>query len=376
MTPPSAAHSALDDNPSSSGDQTVYYALGGGLGHLTRTVSLARQLAAKWTGRHRVLANTEFRQAATALVATEPRLELTLVPRERDTPAARRWVVEWLNEVRPTYLSVDTFPRGIGGELANWLGQADCPTPRSQRWLVSRPLPTTYVESFEVRDFVVEHFARVVTPGETSLLANLVETLETSPFLLRNHDELPSLEQAARGLGVSPESGAALLVASGTHDEVRRWSAWYDELARRWPCDLPPLRFVCPRDITLTGYDEAARGIVSPVPLIDCLPAVRLVLGAAGYNLSHETRTLGIPAIQHGRPLVRPSIAPRSKPAAARRPTGCHRIVAPPRTSSRAAHRSLRQRRQASRRLAAFVALVGRNERSAVPAIAAQSVGA
>ncbi|MFO0906396.1 MAG: hypothetical protein U0939_25545 [Pirellulales bacterium] len=281
-------------------ERMAYYALGGGLGHLTRTIALARQLARRLPGTHRVLANTEFRLAAQALIEVEQRslpthsqLELTLVPADLDLESARQWIVGWLDELAPKQLVVDTFPRGLGGELSDWLARPDCSAPPSHRLLVSRPLPPEYVSAFDVRSFVSKHYARIVVPGESSLLAQLVETLETPAFLLRDHGELPTAAEAAARLEVLPEQGAVLVVASGRGPEVDRWTNWTARLAAKWPNDLPPLRLIRPRDAC--GTESS----LSPVPLIDCLPAVRLVLGAAGYNLSHETATLGIPALQY-----------------------------------------------------------------------------
>jgi hypothetical protein len=60
---------------------------------------------------------------------------------------------------------------------------------------------------------------------------------------------------------------------------------------RRYAWPFPPRR----RD---PRFPAVADILTHHLPLLECLPAARLVLGAAGYNLSAETRTLGIPALQ------------------------------------------------------------------------------
>lgn len=274
----------------------VYYALGNGLGHVARTVALARHYARIAAGPHTVLANTRFVETAAALVALEPRLRLQLLPAELTPQAARREVPRWLDRERPSLLVVDTFPRGLVGELAPWFASG-CSVPVRQRVLVSRQLPVDYVDRFGLRDFTDRNYARVIIPGESSPLESLPQARRTEPFLLRNFAELPDRRRAAELLRVAADTGAIVLAASGSFEEVGCWREWSESLAGRWPDDLPPLRMALPRETRLATSSFDVR-LVGHLPLLEGLPAARLVLGAAGYNLTAETRALGIPALQ------------------------------------------------------------------------------
>lgn len=276
---------------------TVYYALGEGLGHVTRTLAFARQVTRRLAGPHVLLASTSFRETASALVAAEPAVQLRLLPNSLTVDEVRRLIPDWLDELAPQRLVVDTFPRGLVGDLAEWLAStADVPV--KQRLLLSRQLPADYVASHQLVDFVNAQYGQVLVAGEQSPFAHLVHAQRRPLFLLRDHDELPSSRAAAKLLDVPAEQGAVLVVASGRLNECQEWLDWADTLLAAWPSDLPPLRVAVPREASHFATPQVARILVCHLPLLDCLPAARIVLGAAGYNLSAETRTLGIPAVQ------------------------------------------------------------------------------
>jgi hypothetical protein len=276
---------------------TVYYALGEGLGHVTRTLAFARQMARRVAGPHVLLASTSFRDTASALVATEPAVQLRLLPDSLAVDDARRLIPRWLNEFAPQRLVVDTFPRGLVGDLAKWLASTAAP-PLKQRLLLSRRLPAEYVRSHQLVDFVNAHYGQVLVAGEQSPFAHLDQAQLRPLFLLRDHGELPRFESSARLLDVPAEQGAVLVVASGRLNECQEWLGWADTLLAAWPSDLPPLRVAVPMEASCFATPQVARILVRHLPLLDCLPAARLILGAAGYNLTAETRTLGIPTLQ------------------------------------------------------------------------------
>ena len=91
----------------------VFYALGGGLGHLTRARRVLAQLG---LGSDAVLLTA-------SRYASDPRvtggLEVVEVPDRLadDRSGFRRWVAAALREVQASELFVDTFPGGILGEL-------------------------------------------------------------------------------------------------------------------------------------------------------------------------------------------------------------------------------------------------------------------
>lgn len=94
----------------------VYYAPGGGLGHLTRARAVLHTLGV----RDKVLVITS-RNLHTAQTVFEgrPHTEIGILPRELErTPGQLRlWLQSLLRDANPAELYVDTFPAGILGEL-------------------------------------------------------------------------------------------------------------------------------------------------------------------------------------------------------------------------------------------------------------------
>ncbi|HND53601.1 MAG TPA: hypothetical protein PLV92_14430, partial [Pirellulaceae bacterium] len=139
--------------PRQRNESTLYYALGGGLGHVTRACALARQLARLRPGRHRVVSNTPWPDAARRLFAAEPRLELVLLPPERSVAETQDALVEATRDASFDLLVVDTFPRGLGGELARLGREFQDRLGVRRRVLVSRGLPAEYVSQWRLHEW-------------------------------------------------------------------------------------------------------------------------------------------------------------------------------------------------------------------------------
>ena len=96
----------------------LVYALGGGLGHLTRGLALAR--AARRQGvRVTLLTNSPY--ASVLPVRDELHRDdcLIIIPAQSDLQAAKCQVRDIIRDSTAQLVIVDTFPRGLGGELAD-----------------------------------------------------------------------------------------------------------------------------------------------------------------------------------------------------------------------------------------------------------------
>jgi predicted glycosyltransferase len=153
----------------------LYHAFGGGLGHAVRTLSLARQLR-RHGGRHVVNVNTPFaaclHESGIAILTEE--------------------IEALVERLRPELFVVDTFPRGVRGELVRLLeGWSACP-----RVLIARSLPYDYVTRYRLREWVSRHYDLVLCPGEPTPF----DGVRLPPFLMRDREALPA--------GVLPEIDA------------------------------------------------------------------------------------------------------------------------------------------------------------------------
>lgn len=260
----------------------LIYALGGGWGHLIRAVALSR--AAMPHFQFTLLTNSPY---AAWLTPYEPDLHFHCLAPGLSQAETCAQVRQFLQQASWDSLIVDTFPRGLGGELADLLPHL--PRPRI---LIHRDLNPTYVQKKDLLAFVATHYDLILVPetGSHLPLANLPQVKQTAPWLCRNAMELPELAVARDRLGV----GAAplvLVLACGQPQEL----STYGDLAIRIGVTFPQLVVrclgatcpaTCPPELWQFYY-----------PAIDLLPAATVVVGAGGYNTVAECQALGRPLI-------------------------------------------------------------------------------
>ncbi len=251
----------------------LVYAMGGGWGHLTRAVALAR---AAQVGRGiRVLTNSPY----TRIVAAKlPDLDMVALDPAAPVNATRARVLSELARCRPTHLIVDTFPRGLGGELA-----AVLPKLEARRILLHRDLNPRYVAKASLRQFVAEHYDRILVPGEGEgrQFGDLPAATQTYPWLVRSARELPPREPAA--------TRYVLVCAGGNREEQSWYGAVTDRLlAAGAPvrCVAPELPPGCPLECWVPYW-----------PAIDLLAGASVVVGGGGYNTVHECQSWNLPLV-------------------------------------------------------------------------------
>lgn len=227
----------------------VYYAVGGGLGHLTRGLRVLEKL-----GLHDaviVTASPYAERVCRSFIRVPARLE-------HDREAHRAW----LRDLGAERLIADTFPGGIQGELCG----LDLPidyVARLLRWdayraavpfalpeigttyVVEEPHPTAPSVGNSAPSVAARNDTRVV---ELDLSVPLVEPVEEEPYWL--------------------------VVHSGPEEEVRELVAYAEEL-RALATEKPERVMV------------AARGDVWPASAL--FPAAAKIITAAGFNVMLET---------------------------------------------------------------------------------------
>jgi predicted glycosyltransferase len=248
----------------------LIYALGGGFGHLTRACALARQAAASQVDVS-ILTNSPY----VALVKSAmPQLDITPLDPSLELTDARAAVFRWISDAAADVMVVDTFPRGLVGELVNPLAAFS-----GLKVLVQRDLNPQYVIKYELKTFIAKSYDLVLEPGVT-----------TAPWLIRSHHELPDRESASRLLGVSGERPCIVICAAGNPGEL----PWYGEvassLATRANCDV---RCVAPRRPGTCPFECW----ISYWPAMDLYPAADVLIGGAGYNSINEAAACGLPLI-------------------------------------------------------------------------------
>jgi len=275
----------------------LIYALGGGMGHLMRALALARA-AARRGHSIRILSNSPFACELLSgqcrrLVDLDPRITISPLSSRADCEVTRHHVRQEILTGQYDVLVTDTFPRGLGGELADLLPKLDVP-----RILVHRDLNPRYVARFDLRS-IADHYDRILIPGETAPLADAPHAVVTEPWLICDSGELLSADSARRTLGVEPHDPCRLAVVCGSGkpaelDDVAELSVQLQEhlgpgtavrlavLGRSLPSATAELRVRC-------------------WPLLAALGVVDLLIGAGGYNTVQETRATGTPLLAYAR---------------------------------------------------------------------------
>jgi hypothetical protein len=262
----------------------LYYALGGGHGHVLRGLAVLSRLGAGPAGRGAAVpgARGVGAPAAGATLLGPARLAHWaaalgvpyLTPPEPCPPA-------WFSALSPPdLLLVDVFPRGVVGELTPLLGRAPA-------WLVSRWVEPAYYLDPGVRAAIESCYERLVwTEAPPAPLRALdVPQVEVGPVLV--HPGPLSRDEARRALDVP--QGRRLLLGLGSGDAERQ--AALCRLLGKVAARLGvALRFV-------SAELPPSPPVVPVFPAARVLPAADVVVAAGGYHAFHETRLAGVPTV-------------------------------------------------------------------------------
>ncbi len=233
----------------------LYYAPGGGLGHLTRAIAILRQWN-QHTGRPSLLVT----YSPYASLASREGIAVRQV--SGPDPHLLKRV---FRNAAPRLVVVDTFPRGIVGEIAEIVPGLECPAV-----LVQRFLNPFYLRQFNVAAFVGQYYRLVVRIADSLLPQTISQrTVDVPPVTVREEGELPRGLARSGWLFVDWGEGQG----SGIYLEVAQ------EVARRRGKELRVLR---PGEI---------------YPAVELMGKAELVIGGGGYNLFHEAALIGAPAI-------------------------------------------------------------------------------
>jgi hypothetical protein len=235
----------------------LYYAIGGGLGHVTRArrVLAALQLQA-----------TIATSAPDAARIAAPFPVLTIPAALEGDPAAHR---EWLASLAVSRFIIDTFPCGLQGELADVTAPADY-VARLLRWDEYRravPLdPPRFGTTYAVEPLTPEHDVFVRANSDRVVELDLAVSVDLAPSSTPHHDYW-------------------LIVHSGPAEEVEELVAYTRELQQ------------LANETTEVLVASAAHPKLPPhFRPVDAFPATPLYAGAkriitaAGFNVMLETR--------------------------------------------------------------------------------------
>jgi predicted glycosyltransferase len=212
------------------------------------------------------------------------------IPDHHDFSATCQAVREIILNSKCDRLIIDTFPRGLGGELADILPQMQS-VPRI---LIHRDIHPDYVTAKNLRSFVAENYDTVIVPGEGKdlPLADLPNVHHTAPWLIRNAGELPDrMTVRSHILKVDPDIQTILVCAAGNASELSLFAQLTLRLHQNFPeCAVRILAANCPTDCPEALW-------INHHPGMECLAAANIVVGGAGYNTVYECAALDVPLV-------------------------------------------------------------------------------
>ncbi len=261
----------------------LVYALGGGFGHLTRACALAR--AGLPDTQFRILTNSPY---ASYVARAMPELDLAALDPAMNVEQGRAAVLRELAADAADGLIVDTFPRGLGGELVNVI-------PDFSGWkaFVQRDLNPHYAAQCNLHAFIASSYDLVLVPGDWAgdSLGPLPQTVTTAPWLIRAMHELPDRGRARQLLGLQDEKPCAMVCAAGNSAEL----AWYGAVVSRLlefapDCDVRCIAPVRPDAVPPESWVEYW-------PAMDLYSAADVLIGGAGYNTVYESLACGVPLV-------------------------------------------------------------------------------
>ncbi len=266
------------------------YALGGGLGHLHRSLALGRVAASKGHS-VQILTNSRFANHLPWENELGKLGSVKIIDHGNSLDRTKDKALSWLKKGDYDRLIIDTLPRGIGGELNEALNAIT-----KKKVLVHRDLNPDYVNKYKIDEFI-QKYNLIIIPGETdpiSSVQRMEQSHSTKPWLIRDRNEILGRVEARSILGMDmlDKRSLAIISCTGRSDEEHIFLQIKEELVS----SLPEWCFKISSPILGIGD-------ISPWPLMELMNGIDMVIGSGGYNTVNEVRATSTPF--RARPLPR-----------------------------------------------------------------------
>lgn len=265
--------------------KVLYYALGGGLGHLTRSYAILQALKAITDSPLEISLITNSPHAKFINQSINSAVDRLLIA---DSPAMLSTLLAQLFSEDWHLLIVDTFPRGLMGELSAWLAKL-----KMSKVLIQRYLNEQYLERFDVANFTQNHYQLALRLTDT-MPAQLLTAhmIDLPPVTI-----LPFIDQQGPKLFSDNGDGERKV------DDKRAINGrklLFIDFGKEADAFLEVLYQTQNINWTVVTTRPAKRASVDHIcyyPAATLFPQTDLVVGNGGYNLFHELKLTNKPAI-------------------------------------------------------------------------------
>lgn len=247
-----------------------------------RAMSLARCAIGRHSSRKITLVGNKTALQKIKRINSSAQVKLIELDDRLGESTFRQQVLKAFEQVSFSKLIVDTFPRGIVGEL-----QPVLDTSGITKIFVHRDIEPEYITRKTVLQSV-EKFDLVLVPGEDAPLANMQTSRKTHPWVLLDSVDLCSRTEARDILKCPDESRPLCLVSlSGKPAEKEMFSQIACELMDRLKdrCAIA----IC-GDVPPTYQSRLQSHRIDYWPVMKLLTGVDLLVGAGGYNTFYEAK--------------------------------------------------------------------------------------
>lgn len=275
-------------------DNWLIYAMGGGWGHLTRALSLAKVAAE--SRRVKIICNSKYLKSLwqnsswNEIVGTR-KIEIIDCCHLRsavEKVELKDLIEHHLNDRSLSTFIVDSFPRGLIGELEDLLVRK---SGAYKTVLIHRDLNPDYVDKYNLRDFAIANFDLIINPGEGSRPAFYDVAESTVPWLIRSSEELQKSTHLLPDYFIEARN-RVLICPSGKDAELES----YVGIAQKLATDFSNYNFFFLGSAeTLFERDNLRQ--LKYWPAIDLIALSSVVIGSGGYNISYECSALKVPLL-------------------------------------------------------------------------------
>ena len=261
--------------------RVLYYALGGGLGHLTRAGAFLQQFG---------LAERALILGASSYL-DDPRVSAGIatcsVPEQlQHSPLElKHWLMQCIECEQPALICIDSFPAGILGELCDFPALDSIPlwhVARLLRWSTYAPLmrgrAPRYARSWRLEPLHSPHQAFLEAHSEEIVDLALAPCAVTGQAMAeREADDEIAIEQPFW-----------LVLHSGPAAEVAELLAYADDMRRLEEASVPIVVCSLQPPSALPSHCR----VINRYPAGELIDRAERIVSAAGFNLMRDTHAV------------------------------------------------------------------------------------